>query len=93
MATNEYYNEYMRNKRRKCREDGVCVDCMKVSSIVGEMLCQECKDIRNRNRRYNFDKLKAKGICTSCKLPVDREGEYCCKCLIKRREDRRKRNV
>lgn len=47
-----------------------------------ENFCFKCF---NAYRRERMRKLREKGVCPTCKKPVDRDGLYCTKCLSEKK--------
>lgn len=37
-----YYREYFKKRRAKCKEDGICVSCIKRPAEPGKYSCQQC---------------------------------------------------
>lgn len=40
----EYFKEYYKNRRARCKDEGVCVSCMRLPAEAGKNSCQQCLD-------------------------------------------------
>lgn len=43
-AKRKYQREYMRYRRSKAEEEGICKRCIKADAASGKLLCEKCQD-------------------------------------------------
>lgn len=84
----ENHREYMRNRRIKARENGMCVTCFNRKAVPGRKVCVECA---TKNRRKLTERRRAQGsisyttaiengLCTNCRRERAMHGKLCQTC-------------
>lgn len=58
----EMYREQKRQKRKECREKGLCIDCYTRKVEPGHTRCKRCRDLRmDSTRKYRINMKLKKG--------------------------------
>ncbi|GEM_PF-2980426 len=78
----DYFREYYKNRRAKCKEEGICVSCIKVPAVEGKSSCQQCLDDKKLCSKFGksgpYRQLyadlfeKQGGCCAICKTVMTR---------------------
>jgi hypothetical protein len=79
-----------RNELRRARPKlGLCTDCAKPR--INRRHCEEHAGKYRVKRAEDRKRLRAEGLCDSCRQPKDRVGERCTKCHAVRAKTQRER--
>ena len=78
----EYQRVYSRNRKRSCKERGICPNCEKNPPAQGKTCCQPCLDDKKLTAKFGtagpFRQLYAElferqhGLCGVCHKPMER---------------------
>lgn len=92
----EAVNEYIRNWRRKRKENGICVACGRSTNNNGKTLCNECiiknkriqDEARRRRGEISWQERGNGTYCFFCCKPVEVKGEKLCESCRKKAAER-----
>lgn len=81
----EYFRAYQKERYKRLKEAGLCVDCGKPQTKASTVYCLECYVKYNRRREARKNDIarnerKAYGMCYVCAEPVGKCGTMCDKC-------------
>lgn len=61
MRSENYWNKYSKKRRKKLKENGICLWCSTRKTIDGKVVCERCLQLKREKYRKEKEILKNAG--------------------------------